>query len=99
MGSGLREPRGALGQNVFGLLFPDWRSAQANAIKTPCKAPQNDVSVALSDGRPVGFVAVGLIDEDAARAQFTAGGTSARRPVSPPDGRPGSLQGAPIALR
>lgn len=58
----------ALGQKVFGLLFPDWRSAQANAIKATCEAPQNDVSVALSDSRPVGFVAVGLTDEDAARA-------------------------------
>jgi len=58
----------ALGPKLYGGLFPDWRSAQANAIKATCKTPENDVWVAVVDGRPVGFVAVGLIDEDATRA-------------------------------
>ena len=58
----------ALGPNVYGQLFPDWRSAQANAIEATCTTPENDVWVAVVDGRPVGFVAVGLIDEDATRA-------------------------------
>jgi len=58
----------ALGTNVYGRLFPDWRSAQATAITATCTAPEHDVWVAVVEGRPVGFVAVGLIDEDATRA-------------------------------
>ena len=58
----------ALGPNVYGRLFPDWRSAQANAIGATCKTPEHDVWVAVVEGRPVGFVAVGFIDEDATRA-------------------------------
>ena len=58
----------ALGPNVYGRLFPDWRSAQANAVKVTCETPENDVWVAVVEHRPVGFVAVGLIDEDATRA-------------------------------
>lgn len=57
-----------LGPKVFALLFPDWRSAQADAIRTTCTAPENYVWVADVNDRPVGFVAIGLIDEDAARA-------------------------------
>jgi ribosomal protein S18 acetylase RimI-like enzyme len=58
----------ALGPKVYGLLFPDWRSAQADAVSATCTSAENDVWVAVADGRPVGFVAVGLIDEDAVRA-------------------------------
>jgi GNAT superfamily N-acetyltransferase len=58
----------ALGPNVYGLLFPDWRSAQANAVEATFETPENDVWVAVVDGVPVGFVAFGLIDEDATRA-------------------------------
>lgn len=57
-----------LGPKVYGLLFPDWRSAQAYAVEATCRASENDVWVALVDDRPVGFVAVGFIDEDATRA-------------------------------
>ena len=58
----------ALGPSVYGLLFPDWRSAQADAIRAICTAAEHEVWVAVVDGRPVGFVAVGMIDEDATRA-------------------------------
>lgn len=57
-----------LGLEVYGLLFPDWRSAQANAVEAACRTPDNDVWVAVADDRPVGFVAVWFIDEDATRA-------------------------------
>ena len=50
------------------MLFPDWRSAQASAIEATCRAPENEVWIAVVDDRPVGFVAVGFIDEDATRA-------------------------------
>ena len=56
-----------LGPQVYGLLFPDWRSAQASAVEATCR-PSNDVWVAVVDDRPVGFVAVCFIDEDATRA-------------------------------
>ncbi len=59
---------GQLGAAVFSLLFPDWRSAQASAIEATCRASENEVWVAVVDGRPVGFVAIGFLDEDAARA-------------------------------
>jgi ribosomal protein S18 acetylase RimI-like enzyme len=57
-----------LGRAVYDALFPDWRRAQAKAVESVCRAPEHDVWVAVADGRPVGFVAVGLVDEDAARA-------------------------------
>ena len=57
-----------LGPKVYGLLFPDWRSAQANAVEATCRASENYVWVAVVDDRPVGFVAVGFIDEEASRA-------------------------------
>ena len=57
-----------LGPEVYGLLFPDWRSAQANAVEATCRASENDVWVAVVDDRPVGFVAMGVVDEDATRA-------------------------------
>ena len=58
----------ALGPTVYDLLFPDWRAAQASVVAATCRASENDVWVALVDDRPVGFVAVRFIDEDAARA-------------------------------
>ena len=57
-----------LGPEVYGDLFPDWRSAQARAVETACRAPDNDVWVTVVDDRPVGFVAVCFVDEDATRA-------------------------------
>lgn len=57
-----------LGPVVYGAMFPDWRSAQASAVEAACRAPENDVWVAVIDDRLVGFVAVCFIDEDATRA-------------------------------
>jgi GNAT superfamily N-acetyltransferase len=57
-----------LGPEVYEFLFPDWRSAQADAIEATCTASENVVWVAVVDDRPVGFVAVCFIDEDATRA-------------------------------
>ena len=57
-----------LGPEVYRLLYPDWRSAQARAVEAACRVPENDVWVAVVDARPVGFVAVRYVDEDAARA-------------------------------
>lgn len=57
-----------LGSEVYRLLYPDWRSAQASAVETVCKASENVVWVAIVDDRPIGFVAVGQVDEDGIRA-------------------------------
>jgi len=57
-----------LGSSIFDLLYPDWRSAQAAAVRAVCTEPEHAVWVAAVDDRPVGFVAVGFLDEDAARA-------------------------------
>lgn len=57
-----------LGPEIYRLLYPNWRSAQASAVQAACRAPENDVWVAVIDARPVGFVAVGYVDEGGARA-------------------------------
>jgi ribosomal protein S18 acetylase RimI-like enzyme len=57
-----------LGPETFRLLFPDWRSSQAKAIEAVCRAAGNEVWVAVADDRPVGFVALRYVDEDAVRA-------------------------------
>jgi ribosomal protein S18 acetylase RimI-like enzyme len=58
---------GELGSHLYGLLWPDWWSAQARAVEAACREPENDVWVAVVDGRPVGFVVVRWVNEDAAR--------------------------------
>ena len=57
-----------LGAPIFRLIFPDWEDAQGKAVRAVCSAPENEVWVAVHGDRPVGFVAIGFIDEDAARA-------------------------------
>jgi ribosomal protein S18 acetylase RimI-like enzyme len=57
-----------LGPPIFGLIYPDWQAAQAGAVRAVCTAPENEVWVAVVTERPVGFVAIGFFDEDAARA-------------------------------
>jgi ribosomal protein S18 acetylase RimI-like enzyme len=57
-----------LGSVVYRMLFPDWRSAQAREVEAVCRSPGQEVWVAVEAGRPVGFVAVRSVEEDAARA-------------------------------
>jgi len=57
-----------LGTAVFRMIYPDWRQAQAAAVRAVCLDEANDVRVACVDDRVVGFVAVGLVAEGAARA-------------------------------
>lgn len=57
----------SLGPQVFPLVYPDWRAAQAEAVAATCRAPGNEVWVAVADDRPVGFVAVASIEEGPAR--------------------------------
>jgi GNAT superfamily N-acetyltransferase len=57
-----------LGQAVYDLVYPDWRTAQASAVEAVCRAPANQVWVAVVDARPVGFVAIGFVDEGGASA-------------------------------
>ena len=52
--------RQVLGDVIFLRLHPDWRSNQAEAVKSSCLSEQSDVFVAVADGRPVGFAAVAL---------------------------------------
>jgi GNAT superfamily N-acetyltransferase len=67
MGSGFESIEREMGPEVYRLVYPDWRSAQASAVEAVCRAPDTDVWVATVDKRPVGFVAVRLGREDAAR--------------------------------
>jgi ribosomal protein S18 acetylase RimI-like enzyme len=57
-----------LGPGLHRMLFPDRRANQARAVEAVCRSPENDVWVAVNGDRPVGFVAVRYVDEDAARA-------------------------------
>lgn len=54
-----------MGPHVYGLVYPDWRSAQARAVSEVCRSDDVDVWVADADGRPVGFVAVRCTEEGA----------------------------------
>ncbi len=55
-----------MGPRVFGLVYPDWRSAQARAVAQVCRSDGVDAWVADVDEHPVGFVAVRWTEEDAA---------------------------------
>jgi GNAT superfamily N-acetyltransferase len=52
--------RKVLGDDVFRRLHPDWRDGQAEAVRSSCTNTDRRVFVAVSDERPVGFVAVAL---------------------------------------
>lgn len=51
--------RHQLGDPIFLRLYPDWKTGQADAVRSTCTSPDRDVFVAVTD-RPVGFVAVAL---------------------------------------
>jgi GNAT superfamily N-acetyltransferase len=53
--------RDVLGDAIFERLHqPDWRTVQAEAVRSSCTSGDRDVFVAVSGGRPVGFAAVAL---------------------------------------
>jgi GNAT superfamily N-acetyltransferase len=52
--------RAVIGDQVFLRLHPNWETSQSEAVRASCTNEGHDVFVAVSDGRPVGFVAVGL---------------------------------------
>ena len=53
--------REVLGDPIFRRLHqPDWRTVQAETVRSSCTSDDRDVFVAVSDGRPVGFAAVAL---------------------------------------
>lgn len=52
--------RQVLGDDIFLRLHPDWKVGQADAVRSACTNEERDVFVAVTHGRPVGFVAVAL---------------------------------------
>jgi GNAT superfamily N-acetyltransferase len=53
--------RRVLGDAMFARLHePDWRTVQAEAVRSTCTSEDRDVFVAVVGGRPVGFAAVAL---------------------------------------
>lgn len=53
--------RRVLGEPIFARLHdPDWRTVQADAVRSGCTSGNYDVFVAVADGRPVGFATVAL---------------------------------------
>lgn len=57
-----------LGSAIFTTIYPDWRQTQAAAVRAVCVASENEVWVADVGDEAVGFVAIGIVAEDAARA-------------------------------
>jgi GNAT superfamily N-acetyltransferase len=49
-----------LGHEIFLRLHPDWRTSQAETVRSICMNNERDVFVAAVGARPVGFVAVAL---------------------------------------
>ncbi len=49
-----------LGDEIFLRLHPDWRTSQAETVRSICTNNERDVFVAVVGARPVGFVAVAL---------------------------------------
>jgi ribosomal protein S18 acetylase RimI-like enzyme len=54
-----------LGPRAYGLVYPDWRTAQAAAVAEVCRSADVDVWVADVGGAPAGFVAVRWTEEGA----------------------------------
>jgi GNAT superfamily N-acetyltransferase len=53
--------REVLGDTIFERLHdPDWRTVQAEAVRSSCTSADLDVFVAVADERPVGFATVAL---------------------------------------
>ena len=52
--------RKVLGDDIFLRLHPVWREDQADEVRSACANEERDAFVAVTDGRPVGFVAVAL---------------------------------------
>jgi ribosomal protein S18 acetylase RimI-like enzyme len=52
--------RRVLGDDIFLRLHPAWKEDQADAVRYACTNEARDVFVAVTDDRPVGFVAVAL---------------------------------------
>ena len=50
-----------LGEPIFDRLHrPDWRTVQADAVRSSCTSEDRDVFVAAADERPVGFATIAL---------------------------------------
>ncbi len=53
--------REVLGDPIFDRLHePDWRTVQADAVRSSCTSDDRDVFVAVTDERPVGFATIAL---------------------------------------
>ena len=52
--------RHVLGDDIFLRLHPDWRASQAEAVRSNCTNDEREVFVAVTNGRPIGFVAIAL---------------------------------------
>ena len=53
--------RTVLGEAIFARLHqPDWRTVQAEAVRSSCTSEERDVFVADADEKPVGFATVAL---------------------------------------
>jgi GNAT superfamily N-acetyltransferase len=52
--------REVLGESTFFRLTPDWKTSQAEEVRSSCIGGEHDVFVAVADGRSVGFAAVAL---------------------------------------
>lgn len=54
----------AHGKPVYDALIGDWRKSQAEAVRAVCTGGDHHVWVAETEGRPIGFVAVAMHEDD-----------------------------------
>ena len=52
--------RQVLGDDIDLRLHPDWKASQAEEVRSACTNEERDVFVAVTDGKPIGFVAVAM---------------------------------------
>src|ERR671913_1164859 len=74
--------RATLGEQIYRALYPDWLASQARDVETVCRDDAVTVWVAERDGRPAGFVALRVNQEErAGEIDMIAG-----RPAGPAPG-------------
>ena len=58
--------RATLGDQIYRVLYPDWLASQARDVEAVCRDDAVAVWVAERDGRPAGFVALRVSQEEGA---------------------------------
>ncbi|MBN1934548.1 MAG: GNAT family N-acetyltransferase [Anaerolineae bacterium] len=61
-----------LGDKIYALIYPDWRTSQREGVKSVCTDEKYNVLVAQVDGRVAGFLAYELHQDQTGEVQLLA---------------------------